>query len=284
MFSESGMGSAGAAFLASALKVNERLEELQIWEDSIGSKGAEELSKMIEVNSTLKVLTIFYSNSITATPLVSAVLARNRTVQVHVWSGENGERSSKVVEFLPENSTLRIYRLDLLGACRVACALGWNSTVKSLYLTGVGLKSRWAKKFRWVLEQNQSLKEVILSKTWLKDKEVVYVAAGLFKNQSLESLYLDGNVFGGIGVEHLLCPLSRFSALQYQANITLKAVTLGVGRTKIGREGLVAILQMLTTNESLTRLGIYDDENLRPDDFVKLFKTLEKNASLRHLL
>ncbi|KAM2352396.1 hypothetical protein ACFXTH_007078 [Malus domestica] len=284
MFSESGMGSAGAAFLASALKVNESLEELQIWEDSFGSKGSEELSKMIEVNSTLKVLTIFYSNSITATPLVSAVLARNRTVQVHVWSGENGERSSKVVEFLPENSTLRIYRLDLSGACRVACALGWNSTVKSLYLTGVGLKSRWAKKFRWVLEQNQSLKEVILSKTWLKDKEVVYVAAGLFKNQSLESLYLDGNAFGGIGVEHLLCPLSRFSALQYQANITLKAVTLGVGRTKIGREGLVAILQMLTTNESLTRLGIYDDENLRPDDFVKHFKNLEKNASLRHLL
>ncbi|CAN6557739.1 unnamed protein product [Malus baccata var. baccata] len=190
MFSESGMGSAGAAFLASALKVNESLEELQIWEDSIGSKGAEELSKMIEVSSTLKVLTIFYSNSITATPLVSAVLARNRTVQVHVWSGENGERSSKVVEFLPENSTLRIYRLDLLGACRVACALGWNSTVKSLYLTGVGLKSRWAKCcdwliFRWVLEQNQSLKEVILSKTWLVSMNsicvILVIVSSLFR-------------------------------------------------------------------------------------------------------
>ncbi|KAM2508239.1 hypothetical protein ACFX1W_030459 [Malus domestica] len=283
MFSESGIGFAGAGFLASALKVNESLEELQIWEDSIGSKGAEELSKMIEVNSTLKVLTIFDSNSITATPLISAVLARNRSMEVHVWSGENGERSSKVVEFLPENSTLRIYRLDLSGACRVACALGWNSTVKSLDLTGVRLKSRWAKEFRWVLEQNQTLKEVNLSKTWLKDKGVVYVAAGLFKNQSLECLCLDGNAFGGIGVEHLLCPLSRFSALQYQANITLKSVTLGGGRTKIGREGLAAILQMLTTNESLTRLGIFDDESLRPDDFVKLFKSLEKNASLRHL-
>lgn len=283
MFSESAIGSAGAGFLASALKVNESLEELQIWEDSIGSKGAEELSKMIEVNSTLKLLTIFDSYSITATPLISAVLARNRTMEVHVWSGENGERSSKVVEFLPENSTLRIYRLDLSGACRVSCALGWNSTVKSLDMTGVRLKSRWAKEFRWVLEQNHSLKEVNLSKTCLKDKGVVYVAAGLFKNQSLESLYLDGNAFGGIGVEHLLCPLSRFSALQYQANITLKSVTFGGGRTKIGREGLAAILLMLTTNESLTRLGIYDDESLRSDDFVKLFKSLEKNAALRHL-
>lgn len=283
MFTESAIGSVGAGFLASALKVNDSLEELQIWEDSIGSKGAEELSKMIEVNSTLKLLTIFDSNSITATPLISAVLARNRAMEVHVWSGENGERSSKVVEFLPENSTLRIYRLDLSGACRVACALGWNSTVKSLDMTGVRLKSRWAKEFRWILEQNRSLKEVNLSKTCLKDKGVIYVAAGLFKNQSLESLCLDGNGFGGIGVEHLLCPLSRFSALQYQANITLKSVTFGGGKTKIGREGLAAILQMLTSNESLTRLGIYDDESLRSDDFVRLFRSLEKNASLRHL-
>ncbi|KAJ0101726.1 hypothetical protein Patl1_04023 [Pistacia atlantica] len=283
MFSESGIRNLGAALLADALKVNDNLEELQIWEDSIGSKGAEELSKMIEVNSTLKSLTIFDSNTLTATPLISAVLARNRGMEVHVWSGDNGEKTSKVVEFVPENFTLRIYRLDVSGACRVACALGCNTTVKSLDLTGVRLKSRWAKEFRWVLEQNQTLKEVILSKTCLKDKGVVYVSAGLFKNQRLESLYLHGNWFSGVGVEHLLCPLSRFSALQCQANITLKSVTFGGGRTKIGRDGITAILRMLTTNETVTRLGIYDDESLRPDDFVRIFKSLHKNASLRQL-
>ncbi|KAL5735802.1 hypothetical protein ACOSQ2_030590 [Xanthoceras sorbifolium] len=283
MFSASGVRNVGAAFLASALKENDCLEELQIWEDSIGSKGAEELSKMIEVNSTLKSLTIFDSNSITATPLVSAVLARNRAMEVHVWSGENGEKTSKVVEFVPGNNTLRIYRLDVSGSCRVACSLGMNSTVKSLDMTGVRLKSKWAKEFRWVLEQNQSLKEVTLSKTCLKDKGVIYVAAGLFKNQSLESLYLHGNRFSGIGVEHLLCPLSRFSSLQSQANVTLKSVTFGGRRTKIGRDGIAAILQMITTNETVTRLGIYDDESLRPDDFVRIFRSLQKNASLRHL-
>ncbi|GFZ05019.1 tornado 1 [Actinidia rufa] len=165
MFSESSIGSVGAGLIASALKVNNCLEELQIWEDSIGSKGADELSKMIEVNPTLKLLTIFDSNSITETPLISGILAKNRTMKVHVWSGEHGNKSSK-------------------------------------------LKSRWAKEFRWVLEQNRSLKEVNLSKTCLKEKGVVYVAAGLFKNQCLDSLYLDANRFSGIGVEHLLCPLS----------------------------------------------------------------------------
>ncbi|KAI3456845.1 hypothetical protein Pfo_013508 [Paulownia fortunei] len=283
MLSESGIGSEGAGILASALKDNHSLEELQIWEDSIGSKGAEELSKMIEVNSTLKLLTIFDSKSITATPLISAVLARNRSMEVHIWSVDHNEKSSKVVEFVPENSTLRVYHLDISGACRVACSLGWNSTVRSLDMTGIRLKSRWAKEFRWVLEQNRSLKEVNLSKTCLKDKGVVYVAAGLFKNQSLEKLYLDGNWFGGTGVEHLLCPLSKFSALQNQANTTLKSVTLGGGGTKIGRDGLAAILQMLTSNQSVTHLGIYDDESLKPDNIVKIFKSLEKNSTLRCL-
>ncbi|PIA38392.1 hypothetical protein AQUCO_02800235v1 [Aquilegia coerulea] len=282
-FSESRIGSFGAGLLASALKINESLEELQIWEDSIGSKGAEELSKMIEVNSTLKLLTILDSNSITATPLISAVLGRNRNMEVHIWSGENGEKSSKVVEFAPGNNSLRVYRLDLSGCCRVACALGWNTTVRSLDMTGIRLKSKWAKEFRWVLEQNQSLKEVNLSKTCLKDKGVVYVAAGLFKNRYLESLYLNGNWFSGIGVEHVLCPLSRFSALQYQANTTLKSITFGGGRTKVGRDGLLAILQMLTTNQSLNRLGIYDDESLRQEDFIRIFKSLESNATLRYL-
>ncbi|XP_052179029.1 protein TORNADO 1 [Diospyros lotus] len=281
LISESGIGSVGAGLLASALMVNNSLEELQIWEDSIGSKGAEEMSRMIEVNTALKLLTIMDdSSSIAATPLVSAVLARNRTMEVNVWSG----KSSKVVEFVPEKSTLRVYQqLDVAGSCRVACALGLNTTVKSLDMTGVRLKSRWAKEFRWALEQNRTLKEVDLSRTCLKDKAVVYVAAGLFKNQSLESLYLHGNWFGGIGVEHLLCPLSRFSSLQMQANSTLKSVTFGGGRTKIGRDGLAAIIRMLSTNQSVAKLGILDDESLRPDDFVKIFRSLERNASLRSL-
>ena len=78
-----------------------------------------------------------------------------------------------MVEFVPGNSTLRIYMIDISGACWVACALGLNSTVTSFDMTGVRLKSQWAKEFKWVLEQNQSLKEVTLSITCLKDKGVV---------------------------------------------------------------------------------------------------------------
>ena len=70
---------------------------------------------------------------------------------------------------------IRIYRLDLSGACRVACALGWNSIVKSLDMTCVRLKSWWAREFWRVLEQNKSLKEVNLSKTWLQDKRESYM-------------------------------------------------------------------------------------------------------------
>ncbi|KAG6607767.1 Protein TORNADO 1, partial [Cucurbita argyrosperma subsp. sororia] len=283
MFSECGIGSVGVGLIASGLKDNDSLEELQIWEDSIGSKGAEKLSKMVEENSTLKLLSIFDSNSIAVTPLISAVLGMNRNMELHIWIGENGGKSSKVVEFVPGNSTLRIYRLDINGACRVACALGLNSTVKTLDMTGIRLKSRWAKEFRCALEQNQCLREVKLSKTHLKDEAIVHIAAGLYKNKHLQSLFLDGNLFTGIGVEHLLCPLSRFSTLQQQPNITLKCIAFGGRRNKIGRDGLAAVLRMLTTNETLTHLKIYDDHSLRPNDIVRIFRNLEKNASLKHL-
>ncbi|XP_047340767.1 protein TORNADO 1 [Impatiens glandulifera] len=313
IFSESHLGPLGASLLASALQLNTSLEELQIWEDSVGSRGAEELSKMIEINSSLKLLTIFDSTPRTATPLISSVLARNRHMELHIWSqleppprggGGGGQGQTKVAELLivPDhqhqhhhqnnnNSTttttlLRVYRLDASGSCRVACSLGMNSTVRSLDLTGIRLNTKWAKEFRWVLEQNTVLRDVNISSTSLKDKGVVYIAAGLFKNKTLQRLSLHGNCFSGIGVEHLLCPFTRFSALQLQANLTLNALTFGGRKTKIGRQGLASILQMLTTNQSLTRLSIYDDESLRSEDFVKMFKNLEmnnNNARLRHL-
>lgn len=283
IFSDCQIGSMGARLLASALTKNDTLEELQIWEESINSKGAEELSRMIEVNSTLKQLIIFDKDSITATPLISAVLARSRTMEIHIWGRDHGDKSSKVVEFMPETSTLRFYRLNSSGSVRVACALGWNTTVRTLDMTGIRLKSKWAREFRGVLEQNRSLKDVRLSRTCLKDKAVVYIAAGLFKNQFLENLHLDGNWFGGVGVEHFLCPLSRFSAMQNQANTTLKSLVFGGGKTKIGRRGVVAILRMLETNQTIVQLGIHDDTSLKSNDIVKIFRSLERNAILRCL-
>lgn len=111
----------------------------------------------------------------------------------------------------------------------------------------------------------------------------MYIAAGLFKNQFLEKLQLDGNWFGGVGVEHLLCSLSRFSAAQNQANTTLKSLAFGGGKTKIGRDGVIALLRMLETNQTLVQLSICDDTSLKSDDIVKIFRSLQRNATLQCL-
>ncbi|XP_073006459.1 protein TORNADO 1 [Typha latifolia] len=282
IMSECRIGSAGARLLASALTKNDTVEELQIWEDSIGSRGADELSRMIEVNYALRLLILFDRDStITATPLLTTVLARNRNMEVHIWGGD---KSCKVVEFMPETGTLRIYRLiNSWGSQRVACALGWNTTVTALDMTGVRLKSKWAREFRTVLEQNRTLKDVRLSRTCLRDKALVYIAAGLFKNRCLEKLGLEGNWFGGVGLDHLLCPLSRFSPLQNQANTTLKSLTFGGGKTTISRDGVTAILRMLETNQSIVQLGICDDTTLKSADILKIFRSLQRNATLRCL-
>ncbi|KAK1317113.1 Protein TORNADO 1 [Acorus calamus] len=270
--------------LASALKMNESMEELQIWEDSIGSRGAEELSKMIEANPNLKLLIILDSHSITVSPLVSAVLSRNRSMEVHIWSRDNrGKKISKSVELTPENDTLRVYRINSSGTRRLASALVWNSTIVKLDMIGVRLRSRWAKEFRGAIEHNRSLKHVNLSKTGLKDKSVVYIAAGLFKNCCLEELKLEGNRFGGIGIEHVLCPLSRFFAVQNQANASLKCITFGGDKAKIGMYGFNAILRLVETNETVVQLGIHDDSSLKSDNMIRIFKSLEKNTTLKYL-
>lgn len=282
-FSECRIGAFEVGCLSSALRRNETLEELQIWGATVGSQAAEELSQMIEINSSLKHIILEDENSASMAPVIAAVLARNRAMSVHIWNREGKNMRSKVAEFIPETRTLRIHKLKPSASERVACALGRNTTVSTLNMTGVRLPSKWMKVFREILEQNRSLKDVILSRACLGDKAIMYVAAGLFRNQSVENLQLDGNRFGGMGVEHVLCPLSRFSRLQNQANTTLKSIAFGGGRTRIGREGLGAILQMLETNQTLVRLGIFDDRSLKPHDIARIFKSLERNSTLRCL-
>ncbi|XP_031478117.1 protein TORNADO 1 isoform X2 [Nymphaea colorata] len=283
VFLESGIGSVGVSFLALGLSENKTVEELQIWDDSIGSKGAEDISQMIEANSTLKLLIILDSETITAAPIISAVLGRNRMMELHVWNSTSKDKNHKIVELVPEMNALRAYKFDIAGACRITCALGWNSTIKSLDMTGIQLKSRWAKEFQRVLEQNKSLKYVNLSRTKLKDKAAIYIAAALFKNQCLEGLELEGNLFGGVGIEHLLCPMSRFSMFYNQANMTLKSLTFGSGKAKINVSGMVAITKMIATNQSVTQLAICNNKNLKCEDFIKIFKSIEANSTLKYL-
>uniref|UniRef100_A0A0E0GTU6 Uncharacterized protein n=1 Tax=Oryza nivara TaxID=4536 RepID=A0A0E0GTU6_ORYNI len=266
VFSECRIGASGVKLLASALAYNRSVEEVQLLDDSIGAKGAEEFSKMIEVNCVLKLLVILDNSSISAAPIFSAVLARSRRVEVHVWGHcrdtRGGMNSCKIAEFQAGTGSLRIYNnINSTGLQRIACAMAWNTTVTTLDMSGVPLKSKWTKELRGVLERNRMLKTVKLTKCCLRDKAVVYIAAGLFKNSYLESLSLDGNRFGGVGLEHLLCPLSTFSPLQRQANLTLKVLSFGGRQTNIGRYGITAILQMLETNQSLLQLAICDDVN-----------------------
>jgi Leucine Rich repeat len=283
-FSDCKIGSVGVVLLASALSKGNnspQVEELQIWEDSIGSKGAEALADMIEVNHTLRLLTILDKISIGAAPLISTVLARNRSLEVHIWGGDKLS-----IKFVPESGTLRISGMDSSSELqRIACSLGWNTTVVTLDMTGVRLRSRWARDFRVVLECNRSLKEVKLSRTSLGNRSVVYIAAGLFKNNCLEKLGLDGNRFGGVGLEHLLCPLSRFSPLQHEtANTTLQSLTFGGDKSNIARNGgVLSILRLLETNQTMVQLVMSQDRNLRPGDFVKIFRSLERNSTMRRL-
>ncbi|KAG0483811.1 hypothetical protein HPP92_011895 [Vanilla planifolia] len=74
-----------------------------------------------------------------------------------------------------------------------------------------------------------------------------------------------------------------FSPFQNQANIALKCIAFGGWKARIGREGVKAILRMLETNQTLAQLIICEDRSLKPTDVAAIFKSLQKNATLRFL-
>ncbi|GLJ45421.1 hypothetical protein SUGI_0956290 [Cryptomeria japonica] len=283
-FSDCGIGPSGSSAIASALKINESLEEVQIWEDSIGSRGAEEMAKMIEVNSRLRFLTILDMQSITAYPLVSAALGRNRNLELHVWNKESKAKHAKVVELIPLNKVLRIYRIDTSGCYRIVCALVRNTTVENLDISGNHVNSKCAQELRRVLEQNRTLTHLNMSNTSMSDKGVYCIAAALFTNKSLQSLQLERNSFGGEGIEHLLCPLSRFKPGQAQANTSLKSLSIGGPQNKMGGSGVNALVQMISSNQSLLKFSVNDDESMSAADFIKILKALQRNTALKALI
>jgi len=282
-FSESSIGPTGALAIASALKINECLEELRIWEDSIGSKGAEELAKMIEVNSSLRRLTILDMQSIAAYPLVSATLGRNRNLELQIWNSESKVKPAKVVELIPSNKVLRIYRIDTSGSYRIACALARNNTIENMDISGNHINSKCAQEFRRVLQENRSLKHLNMSNTGMSAKSVYYIASALFSNHTLQSLQLERNPMGGEGIERLLCPLSRFKPGQQQANTSLKFLSIGGPQNKMGSYGVSALVQMISTNQSLLKFAINDDGSMGAADFIKILVALQRNAALKSL-
>lgn len=282
-FSESSIGQTGALAIASALRTNECLEELQIWEDSIGYKGAEELAKMIEVNSSLRRLIVLDMQSIAAYPLVSATLGRNRNLELQVWNRESKAKNAKVVELIPSNKSLKIYRIDTSGSYRIACALGRNTTIENMDISGNHIDSKCSKEFKRVLQENRTLKHLNMSNTGMSEKAVGYIAAALFSNRTLQSLLLERNPMGGMGVDQLLCPLSRFKPGQQQANTSLKFLSIGGPQNKMGSYGVNALVQMISTNQSLLKFAISDDSSMSAADFIKILVALQRNTALMSL-
>jgi hypothetical protein len=122
-----------------------------------------------------------------------------------------------------------------------------------------------------------------MSNTGMSDTGVKHIAAALFSNHTLQSLQLERNPMGGEGIERLLCPLSRFKPGQQQANTSLKFLSIGGPQNKMGSYGVSALVQMISTNQSLLKFAINDDGSMGAADFVKILVALQSNTTLESL-
>ncbi|MDG1436756.1 MAG: hypothetical protein P8P83_03095 [Rickettsiaceae bacterium] len=168
--------SKGARLLAEALKTNNTLTSLFIYNSQIGDEGAEALAEALKTNSTLTKLDLSYNNM-------------------------GYEDAKAFAEALETNKTLTSLRIGMSdigdkGAEALANALQINNTLTSLILPVTLIGTKGAALLAESLKTNTTLIALNLYGNNIGDKGAGLFAAALKENSTITLLNLDGGAIG----------------------------------------------------------------------------------------
>ncbi|XP_069753811.1 leucine-rich repeat-containing protein 34-like isoform X2 [Narcine bancroftii] len=250
------LSNCGAESIAKFLLETSSLIDLNLMCNDIGSNGAEWLAKALQLNKSLKHLRM-NGNKI----------------------GNNG--GMDFATMLQLNKTLE--SLDLAD-----CDLGIQSLIglatvlnhnKSLKAINVGrplvytLQEEMTVHMANMLQVNQSLQELHLTKLEMKDFGVQQICEQLVKNKALQFLDLRCNQISCIG--------AKFLAELLKHNTHLKILDLAANR--IGDDGIVYISESLRyLNDQLRGLSVTSN-GISGIGLVAFANALKSNTSLRNV-
>jgi len=206
---------------------------------------------------------------------------------------ESAEDVTTVCASLPGPLTLRVYGLDaaraasqlparmaalVLRSCMLdlpcvtaLCdALRTNTTLKTLYLTGVGAAGATA--LGNALRTNTTLTELHLGANGIGDAGAASLGEALRTNATLTALGLCHNGIGEGGVASL-CEVLR-------TNATLK--TLALTGNRIGDAGAASLAEAMRTNATITMLNLRHNR-IGDDGAASICAALHTNATLTSL-
>lgn len=151
------------AELCNALRVNRFVTTLRIRDRVLGELVTEPLAKLVSKTTTLVTLKLSYTElTDDDLPFIIGPLMKNRSVQTLALDHNNITRGDNIVLLLQHNKTLDSLDVSFNNLCRdgdkailaIADALGQNSSLKQLYLSGNGLSDVAARRLVEVVDSN----------------------------------------------------------------------------------------------------------------------------------
>jgi len=247
--------SNGAEELASALKVNTSLEDIDLHYNYIGNEGILAIIRAVFYNKSTKLKKLdVSSNKIGDDGVVglAGLLNFNTTIEELKMScntiGENGALGFSTALTNNKSSNLKI--LDISS-----CKIGHGAVL-----------------FANMLRENKTLQVLNMGSNSIGSAGAELLAMALHDNDTLEELILYGNNIDAVGAYHIAEMLKKNTGLR----------KLDLSNNDIGDEGAVFLAEAFKQNETLRNIRLYNCQIFEVGGLA-LIKALRENKKLRVL-
>ena len=269
----------GGIIIARILLNNESIETLILQENSLGEDAGDKIGAALIQNKTLKKL-VLSDNKIknkgarsiieNGTSLISIDLSENDITPEICYDLKNLMLHSKHLREVIWNGNY----VGLKGINYIVEALKGNSKIKSLSLRNTSIGKVGVQSLALGLFKNEHLKILDLGSNSITFESFKDLCDSLNHNK-IKILRCKNNLLGDESVKY-------FSETILNKESTSCLVSFDFSSCKIYDQGLIYILNSLTTNEKINWINLRDNYFSHEIDFV-ILNFLEKNTHLTHI-
>ena len=251
------ISDAGVTSIAEAIKVNQTLTDLDLKDNVISDTGASSIAKAIKVNQTLTALRL-RNNSVSdtgATSIAEAIKVNKTLTDLDLKDNVISDTgATSIAEAIKVNQTLT--DLDLssnnignAGATSIAEAIKVNQTLTDLDLSSNNIGNAGATSIAKAIKVNKTLTDLDLSSNKISNAGATSIAKAIKVNKTLTDLDLSSNKISNAGATSI--------AKAIKVNKTL--TDLDLSSNKISNAGATSIAKAIKVNKTLTDLDLSDN-------------------------
>lgn len=211
-----------AVQIANALRINNVLTDLSLWDNNIGDEGITAISQALKDNkkTNLATLNVAYNNisfdgtAALASTLIDSVVLTTLNLSNNRIDEEGGNLIANALKGNKVLTSLDIGNNFLRrGAIDIANALEENNTLTELSLSRNYIDRDGGKELGKALITNKTLTDLNLSKNEIRDSGMTSLADALIENDTLKSLSLSFNTINLTDAESFASALLKNNTL-----------------------------------------------------------------------